>query len=118
MKKLVFTVAVSTLLAACLSTTAPSNAMFGANANSNVTVSQAKSMADDMRVTLEGKIVRQVRGEHYIFTDSTGEIEVEIDHHVWNGLTVSSADTIRIQGEIDKEAFSTNINVKYVEKVQ
>lgn len=119
MKKLTLaTLFSAVLLAACSQQPVMQNQTFGANANSSVTVSQAKSLADDSRVTLEGRIVRQTRGEHYIFADNTGEIEVEIEHYVWNGLTVGPQDKVRIQGELDKETFSASIDVKMIEKVQ
>lgn len=118
MKKLTFAAALSALLLAACSQPVSQNQTFGANANSNVTVAQAKSLADDSRVTLEGSIVRQIRGDKYIFADSTGEIEVEIEHYVWNGLTVGPKDKVRIQGELDRDTFSADIDVKMIEKIQ
>ncbi|WGE42573.1 YgiW/YdeI family stress tolerance OB fold protein [Actinobacillus equuli] len=119
MKKLTVlsTLAVATLLAACSQPTSQ-NQTFGANTASIVTVAQAKSSYDDSRVTLEGKILRQVDNDEYIFADSTGDIKVEIDDHVWNGLNVTPSDKIRIQGKLDKETFNSSIDVYTVEKAQ
>ncbi|MDE8035717.1 YgiW/YdeI family stress tolerance OB fold protein [Actinobacillus equuli subsp. equuli] len=119
MKKLTVlsTLAVATLLAACSQPTSQ-NQTFGENAVSVVTVAQAKSSYDDSRVTLEGKILRQVDNDEYIFADSTGDIKVEIDDHVWNGLNVTPSDKIRIQGKLDKETFNSSIDVYTVEKAQ
>ncbi|WGE69654.1 YgiW/YdeI family stress tolerance OB fold protein [Actinobacillus equuli subsp. haemolyticus] len=119
MKKLTVlsTLAVATLLAACSQPTSQ-NQTFGANTASIVTVAQAKSSHDDSRVTLEGKILRQVDNDEYIFADSTGDIKIEIDDHVWNGLNVTPSDKIRIQGKLDKETFNSSIDVYTVEKAQ
>ncbi|WGE81696.1 YgiW/YdeI family stress tolerance OB fold protein [Actinobacillus equuli subsp. haemolyticus] len=119
MKKLTVlsTLAAATLLAACSQPTSQ-NQTFGANTASIVTVAQAKSLHDDSRVTLEGKILRQVDNDEYIFADSTGDIKIEIDDHVWNGLNVTPSDKIRIQGKLDKETFNSSIDVYTVEKAQ
>ncbi|WP_150539546.1 YgiW/YdeI family stress tolerance OB fold protein [Actinobacillus vicugnae] len=119
MKKLtiISTLIATTLLVAC-STPPVQNQTFGANRTNAVTVAQAKSLHDDSRVSLEGKILRQVDHDEYIFADSTGDIKIEIDDHVWNGLNVTPNDNIRIQGKLDKETFHSSIDVYTIEKVQ
>ncbi|MFT3997504.1 MAG: NirD/YgiW/YdeI family stress tolerance protein [Asticcacaulis sp.] len=68
-----------------------------------VSVSEVlKSGIDDQDVRLQGRIVRQVGNEKYIFADATGEIRVEID----DALFVSALDdkaTVIITGEIEKD---------------
>lgn len=121
MKKI--TVATSILasifLAAC-SSNAPvaQQQVFGDVAPATLTIAQVKQQPDDARVTFTGKIVRQVKHDEYIVADETGEIQVEIDEHRWNGLKVTSSELIRIYGEVDKEVFSTKVDAKSVEKVQ
>ncbi|ABN74154.1 hypothetical protein AP460_01356 [Actinobacillus pleuropneumoniae] len=113
------TLATATLLAACSTKNETvQNQTFGANTANTVTIAQAKSLHDDSRVVLQGKIQRQVDGDEYIFADSTGNIKIEIDDHVWKGLDVTPNDTIRIQGKLDKETFDSSIDVYSVEKVQ
>ena len=60
-------------------------------------------------------IVRhEAHHEHYLFRDATGEILVEIDDDLFMGRTVTPQTTIRIYGEVDKEAFErTKIDVKH-----
>lgn len=111
------TILTASLLAAC-SQNAPQNQVFGQTTNSVMNIAQVKNQYDDAIVTFTGKIVRQVDGEEYIVADQTGEIRVEIDHHVWNGVNVTSADTIRIHGKVDKETFETQVDARSVEKVQ
>ncbi|MDC9728458.1 MAG: NirD/YgiW/YdeI family stress tolerance protein [Methyloprofundus sp.] len=71
------------------------------------TVKAASAMSDDDKVTLEGFIVKQIKEEHYLFTDSTGEIEIEIESKYFRGLVVTPQAKIRIIGEVEKELFSS-----------
>lgn len=80
------------------------------------TVEQAKSMRDDSWVVLEGNIVRKVGDELYEFRDRSGVINVDIDDKDWRGLTVSPQDKVRIEGEVDKDWNSVEIDVKRITK--
>lgn len=111
------TILTVTFLVAC-SRPAPQNQVFGDNGGGIMTISQVKSQYDDALVTFTGNIIRQVEGEEYIVSDSTGDIRVEIDHHVWNGLNVTPKDTVRIYGKVDKEFLSTQVDAYSIEKVQ
>lgn len=82
------------------------------------TVKQAKTFSDDTWVTLTGKIEQRIGGEHYIFRDTTDSVNVDIDHKRWNGLTVTPQDTVEIQGEVDKDWNSVEIDVKQITKVK
>ena len=87
-----------------------------ANVNS---VKAAKSAKDDSIVNLEGFITTQITSDIYTFKDSTGTIEVEIDSEVWPyGVDISPETKVRIQGEIDKEIFSTQIDVDRIDVVK
>lgn len=89
-----------------------------AGPSSNVaTAASAKSMRDDTWVTLRGNIVERVSDDLYLFKDATGTINVEIDHKRWKGLTVTPKDTVEIQGEVDKDWNSVEIEVKEIHKV-
>jgi len=68
-----------------------------------ISVKEALSLRDDSLVVLRGNIVKGLGGEYYLFRDSTGEIQVEIDHDVWQGLQVGPEDTVTIYGEMDKD---------------
>lgn len=80
------------------------------------TVEQAKSMRDDSWVILEGNITRKVGDELYEFRDRTGSINVDIDDKDWRGLTVNPQDRVRIEGEVDKDWNSVEIDVKRITK--
>ncbi|QNS15997.1 YgiW/YdeI family stress tolerance OB fold protein [Mannheimia bovis] len=124
MKKLTFTaILASAFLAACssntasVSTPAAQEQVFGQKSQATLNIAQVKQQRDDALVTFTGKIVRQVESDEYIVADSTGEIEVEIDGHLWNGLKVTAADTIRISGEVDKEIRRVKVDARSVEKL-
>lgn len=83
---------------------------------SSTTVESAKSLRDDAWVTLRGNIVERISDDLYLFKDATGTINVDIDHKRWNGLTVTPQDTVEIQGEVDKDWNSVEIDVKQITK--
>ncbi|POT56775.1 TIGR00156 family protein [Citrobacter amalonaticus] len=84
---------------------------------SSTTVASAKSLRDDTWVTLRGNIVERISDDLYLFKDATGTINVDIDHKHWNGLTATPQDTVEIQGEVDKDWNSVEIDVKQINKV-
>ena len=69
------------------------------------TVKAAKKMSDD-NIVLEGFIVKQIKSEHYLFTDSTGEVEIEIEDKDLRGIVVTPQAKIRIIGEVEKSFLS------------
>jgi len=75
-------------------------------------VAQAKTFRDDAWVVLEGNIIRQIGHELYEFRDNSGSVYVDIDDKRWLGQSVSSNDKVRIEGEIDKDWNSVEIDVK------
>ena len=81
------------------------------------TVANAKSLRDDTWVTLRGKIVERISDDLYKFQDASGMINVDIDHKRWNGVTVGPQDTVEIQGEVDKDWNSVEIDVKQIRKI-
>ncbi|SFU70066.1 YgiW/YdeI family stress tolerance OB fold protein [Xenorhabdus koppenhoeferi] len=77
-------------------------------------VAQAKSFRDDAWVVLEGNIVKQVGHELYEFRDNSGSVYVDIDDKRWMGLTATPTDKVRIEGEVDKDWNSVEIDVKTI----
>ncbi|WP_058912652.1 YgiW/YdeI family stress tolerance OB fold protein [Entomohabitans teleogrylli] len=88
----------------------------GPSANAS-NVAQAKTLRDDSWVALEGNITQKVGKERYEFRDSSGTIVVEIDDHIWGGVTVTPTDKVRIEGEVDKDWNSVEIDVKSLRKL-
>ena len=81
------------------------------------TVTNVKSLRDDTWVTLRGKITERVSDDLYIFKDASGTVNVDIDHKRWNGQTITPQDVVEIQGEVDKDWNSVEIDVKQIRKV-
>ena len=82
-----------------------------------VTVQQALKFRDDTPVILQGRIIRALGREKYVFEDSTGTIVVEIDHDKWRGLTVGPDDRVEISGEVDKNRNRVEIDVDRIRRL-
>jgi uncharacterized protein (TIGR00156 family) len=84
-----------------------------------VTVADARGLRDDTPVQIQGRIVRALGDEKYLFRDAGGEIIVEIDDEVWRGVTVGADDTVEIRGEIDRDfpGFPVEIEVDAIQKL-
>ncbi len=72
-----------------------------------VTVTQAKSLKDNSKVTLKGQVVRSLGNEKYEFKDATGTIVADIDDELWKGQPISNTATVTLVGEIDHDNFPT-----------
>lgn len=59
------------------------------------------SNKDDEDVVLRGRILRHAKGDDYIFSDGTGEIEIELDDddHPRDRIVMNSE--VEIRGEVD-----------------
>ena len=78
-------------------------------------VADALKLRDDAAVVLTGQIEKSLGNEKYQFKDATGTVVIEIDDEDWRGVDVKPEDTVIIKGEIDKDVFSTEIDVDSVE---
>ena len=121
MKKLslITTLALSTISVSALASgfQGAANGGFTNSAQTVSRVADVKDFRDDQYIVLQGKIVKQLTGDEYLFRDASGEIVVEIDGEDWGGTQVGPNDEIRIFGEVDK-SWRTDIDVHRVEKVQ
>lgn len=82
-----------------------------------ITVEQAKNMGDDAYVTLQGYVTSKTGDEKYVFQDKTGNITIEIDDDDWDGVDITPADLVEIQGEVDKGWTTMEIDVDTISKV-
>ncbi|MGU3524815.1 YgiW/YdeI family stress tolerance OB fold protein [Enterobacteriaceae bacterium C23F] len=98
-------------------TTSSQNGGFVGPNGTVTTVEKAKSMRDDAWVTLRGNIVERLSDDTYTFKDSSGTVNVDISHKRWNGVTITPNDVVEIQGEVDKDWNSVEIDVKQINKV-
>jgi uncharacterized protein (TIGR00156 family) len=64
---------------------------------------------DDQYAVLNGKLVRHAGGKDYVFSDSSGEILVEISPKYFPaGKTVDANTLVQLTGKFDKERFGTS----------
>nr|WP_318384369.1 YgiW/YdeI family stress tolerance OB fold protein [uncultured Enterobacter sp.] len=96
--------------------TQQSGGFTGPNGSSS-TVENAKTLRDDTWVTLRGNLVERISDDLYRFKDASGTINVEIDDKRWKGVTITPQDVVELQGEVDKDWNSVEIDVKQVNKV-
>ncbi len=101
------------LASACLAFGSAADAKYTgpAEGKTTSTVSEAQAMPDDAPVVLQGTISSASGDEMYIFTDGTGSINVEIDDDDMAGLNISPNDVVMIQGEIDRNGNTVEIDV-------
>ncbi len=82
-----------------------------------ITIEEAQNLGDDAYVVLQGNIINKIGDEKYTFQDKTGSITIEIDDDDWDGVDVTPADLVEIQGEVDKGWTSFEIDVDTISKV-
>ena len=90
---------------------------FTGPAASPATVKAVQEMKDDAWVRLEGHIEQRTGDERYLFRDNTGTMTVEIDDKRWAGQNVAPTDKVQLEGEVDKEWSTVEVDVKSVKKV-
>ncbi|GGE75803.1 YgiW/YdeI family stress tolerance OB fold protein [Massilia psychrophila] len=75
---------------------------------------------DDTEVSLQGRIVRHIGGDHYRFTDGTGEIDLDIDTEQWPANTpIDDKAELRITGEYNKGLIrDPKVEVARIDKLQ
>lgn len=74
-----------------------------------------KNGVEDQRVTLEGTVVQQIRHEHFMFRDSTGDLEIEVDDELLRLYGDIVNQSVRIHGKVDKEHNRMTVDVKTLE---
>ncbi|MGL4733526.1 MAG: YgiW/YdeI family stress tolerance OB fold protein [Enterovibrio sp.] len=87
------------------------------SANAINTVKQALNAgvwADDTPVSLTGYITSSLGNEHYIFSDGSGEIRVEIDNDDWRGIQATPKTKLTIVGELDRKISGMKVDVDAV----
>ncbi|MDR3089323.1 MAG: NirD/YgiW/YdeI family stress tolerance protein [Desulfobulbaceae bacterium] len=103
-------------LALTLGLVAPAGAEFVGPGSSTSTAREALNMRDDTPVSLVGNIVQRIGGDTYLFRDQTGSINVDIDAVKWDGQKIGPDDKVRIDGEVDRDWMSVEIDVDRITK--
>lgn len=79
-----------------------------------ITVAEARELEDDAKVVLEGFIIEDMGGDMYLFRDSTGDIDLEIDKNAWKKREMDPDQLVRVHGEIDRDDDSLKVEVKKI----
>lgn len=83
-----------------------------------VTVQDVRNMPDDSPVVIRGYMLRQNGENSYVFQDTTGTINLEIDEEDWGGQTFSPNDFVEVWGEVDKNGMSVvEVDVSAIKKL-
>ncbi len=82
-----------------------------------ISVARASTLEDGTKVMLIGRIVSQIGGHEYNFTDGTDHMVVEIGRKTWKGVVVSPNDKVILKGKIEKDDDRTVLDVKSVKMV-
>ena len=82
-----------------------------------VSVLRSKLLSDDSLVILQGRILRFMGDNKYLFSDNTGTITVEIENWVWRGLSAGENDIVEISGEVDRDFLRVEIDVWNIRKL-
>lgn len=119
------TIAITTAAAATLSACAanatsaapaPASAAKAAAVNSgSSTVAQAKTLQDDAKISLTGKLVRHVGDEKFELQDRTGSIIVEIDDDYYRSPQELVGKTVTVHGEVDRDSRKLEIDANHVQ---
>lgn len=105
------------LIAAGISLVAlPAFAQYTGPGPAPLTVAQIlKNPQDDQFVTLQGHIVQRQGNERYLFSDGTGQIQLEIDQKYFPAQNIDEKTRVEISGEVEKDFFEAlEIDVKSV----
>lgn len=72
-----------------------------------------RSMSDHTPVTIQGRVIRQVKMDEFIVSDNTGQILIDVERGSDFGVAVGQ--TIWVQGEVDTSPFSaTKVNANSI----
>ena len=82
-----------------------------------IAVYEAMNLRDDTPVLLQGRILRFLGNEKYLFADDTGTIIIDIDDRLWGNISVNENDLIEIYGEVDRGFRSVEIEADRIKKL-
>ena len=66
--------------------------------------------------TLEGYIVKKVKGDIYQFRDSTGTVNIEAPATTFKGKTYSAEDKVRVSGKVFGKGEKTHLKVSRIDE--
>lgn len=67
-------------------------------------------------VTLEGYIVKKVKGDTYQFRDSSGTVNIDAPTTTFKGKTYNAEDKVRVSGKVFGKGESTHLKVSRIDE--
>ncbi|MCG9595750.1 NirD/YgiW/YdeI family stress tolerance protein [Vibrio sp. Isolate25] len=107
MKKVILATATALILSPTLVLAKADHTSSGIQFNGPVDLSTVDSLLADSNmfteknVVVDGNIVRQVKGDTFVFSDGKSEIQIEIDDDVRLNQTIDATTNLRIFGEFE-----------------
>jgi len=84
-----------------------------------VTVSKAKTLADESGVNLTGNNLKHNAGDPFEVKDANGSNVIDNDDDLWKPLQLKAGDKVRIVGEVDTHRVKpTDIEVFKIERIK
>lgn len=107
MNKVLLATAISIILAPGLAMAKDDKKSQGVQYTGPVEVSSVASLLEDTsmftekHVVVEGNLLRQIKGDTYIFSDGHGEIQVELDDDIVLNQPLDETSKVRLFGEYE-----------------
>ena len=87
--------------------------MFTMNKQSLITIKEIlQNHYDDMKVNVQGYIIKRLSPDKYLFKDETTEITVDIDEKYMPYDTITPKTLVRIYGEVEIKHKSGKIEIE------
>ncbi|CAM2883920.1 YgiW/YdeI family stress tolerance OB fold protein [Vibrio neptunius] len=107
MKKVILTTAAALVLLPTLVLAKEDHSTSGIQFNGPVdlttvdTLLADSNMFTEKNVVIDGNIVRQIKGDTFVFSDGKSEIQIEIDNKVHLNQAIDATTNLRIFGEFE-----------------
>ncbi|MBV7316088.1 NirD/YgiW/YdeI family stress tolerance protein [Shewanella sp. NIFS-20-20] len=110
LKKLSFAL----IVGGCLSLPAMA-AYTGPSSGSTATEANTATIApDNTPVELSGFIIQHLGDDNYLFEDETGQVQIEIDDDLLQGLDIDSTTQVTLVGEVDDDLGGREIEIETI----
>jgi uncharacterized protein (TIGR00156 family) len=77
-----------------------------------------QNAVDDRPALLEGRLMRQMGEDMFLFVDDSGDVIVEIDDDILRGGNVSPGSRVRLNGHVEKDDGSSYVEVDTLELME
>lgn len=79
-------------------------------------INQIRDFRQGGYVTLEGYIVKKLKGDNYQFRDETGNLTIIASKKTFGGKTYAADDKIRVSGKVHGKGDKTTLHVTRIDE--